>query len=248
MIETSLKRVLDELLLPKGFKRNSRGMPVYKKEVNGKPQEVGLRAGFTGGKDYAIYFNVPEEDTFYELSPICPLKNTYWWPQNLTQEHVNSLIHLIEFIVLGYFENRGNDELIKTRDVFISLLTDKNGFIEYEDCYWRTLDDFIQIVDTELLAAGTFSYIYASVWHKSLMRDDEEFHPKNVSRASSKLVGMDGVVDDAHSTIFSLFESDKMLNSNVIPHILNYFKNIKSIEDIRLSIKPEYKSYFNEIS
>lgn len=244
MANPHIKDILDYILLPEGFIRNSKGVPIYKRETQGALQEIGLRRGFSGGDDYAIYFNVPEDDTEYELSPVCPLKNTYWWPEKLDPKLSMILRDQIENVVLGYFRNKESINLTKVEDVFGVLIGDPYGFEAFDDGYWRIQEDYIHIIDVELLAAGTFAYIYATVWHKTLIENGELFEPDYVTRSASKVVGVNGIQSKESGSLFSLFNSKNKLNVEIITTILDYFSCVNTVIKVKENIRREYRSKF----
>src|SRR5262245_42732260 len=105
-LDRSLKTVVRAALEPFGFKSNRSGS-VYTRVQGGVHQMLGLRKSRTGGDDYAIYCqcgtSAEEPDISFELSPVAPLKNTYWWPALLTDQELGQLTHQFEQVALPFF-------------------------------------------------------------------------------------------------------------------------------------------------
>lgn len=244
-----LKELLDELLLPEGFQRNKRGLPVYKRELNGRPQEIGLRRSFTGGKEYAVYFEVPEEETSYELSHVCPLKNTFWWPDNLSDELEASLRSQIKQIAMHYFNSPPEPKVKGVEDIpaFRGLLELSSPFSYFEDGLWRMREGgLVDMVSVELLANNTIAYVYVIAWHQSLLAEGEECTPDNITRVTFRTVGNAALDKTSHRSYFRLgciVENSMVIEESICSVIAGYFESICSVEDVKDSVLPEYRKY-----
>ena len=245
MQETKLQDLLDTTLLPFGFERNKRGIPVYKRAFNGQTQEIGLRKGVTGGKEFSVYFEVPEEDTFYELSHLCPLKNSYWWPENLSEELANSLHKQLKDIALAYFNSNPKNSIANAHDIEVlqKLLLPENNFKKFEGGYWRIRGDVIDIIDIELLVNNLFAYIYLSVWHRELADENVEFNPKNITRITSCTTGNDRIDNNPNSTYFNVSKGLINITSQISSTITDYFDSIKTIDNVKDKVRPEFRCY-----
>ncbi len=245
MQEIKLKDLLDDTLLPFGFERNKRGIPVYKRDCNGQTQEIGLRKGITGEKEFSVYFEVPEEDTFYELSHLCPLKNSYWWPENLSEELANSLHKQLKDIALAYFNSNPENSITDAHDIeaLQELLLPENNFMKCEGGYWRIRGDVIDIVDVELLVNNLFAYVYLTVWHRDLVDGKEEFKPQNITRITSCSTGNNRIDDNPNSTYFTVSRGLVNISNQICPTITNYFGSIKTVDHVKEKVRPEFKCY-----
>jgi len=251
MSEIKLKELLDRELIPAGFERNKRGTPVYRRNRNGVIQELGLRKGRIG-KDVAIYFTVPEVHTFYELSAICPLKNTFWWPELLTQEMADSLVRQLHQIVLRYFNSPapGPEFQTPSKNHLEALMLESPPFIAFSDGLWRCRGDVIDIVDVESLVNGMFEYVYVSVWHRGLMSENEDVVPDNVSRLTSRTVGNHYIDAIPNSSLFYVgpgSETAECMQASIVATIAAYFEDIKTLEDVKAAVRPEFKQYLNSL-
>ncbi|MCE2573747.1 hypothetical protein [Motilimonas eburnea] len=242
-----LVQILDEELLATGFERSKCGIPIYKRTVNGNEQILGLRKGSSSSKEYSVYFEVPEEEHFYELSPLCPLKNSYWWPEELAASQERELRGLIKNVALVYFKSKGRTVLDGISEVKRLLENEKTPFKEAEECLWRVKGDLIEIVDFELLANDVFCYIYVTSWHKDLLDVGEEIHPENISRVASQTVAQCQIDSEPNTTIYS-YESFEMGTSGVAKRvndtIIGYFDSINTIDDVKRNIRKEYRYHF----
>ncbi len=244
-----LQRVLDEELGIYGFERNKRGASIYKRTVDGKLQTIGLRKSRSSSKEYVIYFEALAENTFYELSPVCPLKNSYWWSEELCQGQENKLRSLIRNIVVYYFNIQENNLTVHLDGLKHLLKNSRIPFQDSGDRLWRMRGDLIDIVDFELLVDCVFAYIYVTSWHKNLLDMEEIVHPENVSRVASQTVALNQIDETPNKTIYSSqsFEKSGINASESIKRtILNFFDSIHTVEDVKQYIRPEYKSLYEK--
>ncbi len=126
LAESQLLQTVAGVLCPEGFQIQRNGQ-FFEQAYGPLRFVVGFRASQCGGGDRAIFFTVwiPELDPepgnrksasdakftrvfpsfgVYELSPVAPLKNTYWWPLNgLSPELKMQLTSQLHTIVLPYF-------------------------------------------------------------------------------------------------------------------------------------------------
>jgi hypothetical protein len=106
MTDPTLLDVLQATLLPRGFAAtNARGR--FVRTVGVMRQVVGLRNG-RDGDGSAVYFLLEEgpagSDGSYELSPVAPFKNTWWWPSHLASHDAATLVVSLENQALAWFE------------------------------------------------------------------------------------------------------------------------------------------------
>jgi hypothetical protein len=236
-IEHSLLALLDGLLLPEGFTRNKN---VYRRQRQDKIQELGLRKSFSGDKTFALYFNVPEDDTFYELSPISPLKNTYWWPELLSDELAKTLTQQVKNIALAYFDRPSlNNATMLFLDALTGLEKLATPFRRFERGFWRTRGEVLDMLEVEFLADGTFAYLYASVWHADLLEKGEALCPYNASPITFHLIC------NGEQPLFQVAAFSASKTESIVLKIENYFSEIRTLADVKGKIRPEYARVLN---
>ena len=100
-----LTDVLRQVLEPHSFKRNRSGTQ-YSRTIDGVTQRVSLRKSRSGG-DMAMDCSMgkPEDDATLDiqLSPVAPLKNTYWWAATLDDGETKLVRDQLERVALPFF-------------------------------------------------------------------------------------------------------------------------------------------------
>lgn len=238
-VEHSLLALLDDILLPEGFIRSKN---LYRRQHQDKIQELGLRKSSTGDKAYALYFNVSEDDTFYELSPISPLKNTYWWPELLSDELANTLAQQVKSIALAYF-NRPS--LNNATDLFLDALAELEKlaipFQRFERGFWRIRGEVLDILEVEFLVDGTFAYLYASVWHADLLEEGETLCPYSTSPITFRLIC------NGEQPLFQVSAFTALIARSTILQVENYFSDIHTLADVKGKVRPEYANVLGRV-
>jgi hypothetical protein len=252
----TLVSLLDSLLLPAGFRRPPRSA-TYAREAGGVRQVVGLRKSRSGGKQCAVYFSseaapaAPAET--FELSPVAPLKNTYWWPAELSDEEASALRRQIEGVALAYFRADAahfDEETAQTsaHAALGALTAAKPPFVRVGDSYWRRRGGLFDVVDVEFLARSRFAFIYVCVWHETLESGAVPQGPDEISRVTSRTVGRGAIDAEPNTTLFFLGPGDELAaaveQAEIVATCLAFFQTIVSSDDVLGQIRPEYRQFF----
>lgn len=252
----TIAECLDALLLPKGFRR-VKPAPVYERVEAGFRQTVGVRKSRTAHDEYAIHFSMhmsPEcVERSYELSPIAPLKNTYWWPKRLTESDAAALRTQVEQVALAYFHALperfdANAAEASLHSRLTALTTADPPFASTGRTYWRRRGPMIDIVDLELLAEGRFAFVYLAAWHSALTAGIDEPLPDGVTRAASRTVGVGAVDCEPNTTLFYLGPPyagvARVEDADIAAVALRYFESIDTVDDVLQHVRPEYRHHF----
>jgi len=254
MPPSNIATFLDALLLPDGFRRKEQ---VYTREEAGVLQEIGIRKSRTGGN--AVYFSAslgPNETLGpYQLSPVAPLKNTYWWPTQLAAADRSTLEQQIKSIALpffsarpgAFFESRAESHV---HSQLARLVEADPPFARVGDAYWRMRGEVIDVVDVEFLAENRFVFIYVSVWHTGLSPGEPFLGPDDVTRVASRTVGSRAVDTEPNATIFFLGPSypgtTRIEDAAVADVAIKFFEGVQWVRDVFEQIRPEYRHHFEE--
>jgi len=227
---------------------------VLERSEGGDRQVVGLRSGHSGGMR-AVYFFLAsggaDPSHTEELSPVAPFKNTYWWPRLLSPDETASLAVQIETVVLPFFVATPLEPGEAEKRIAVSLDALQSAeppFTRTGLTWWRTRGPIIDLVEAEPLAEGRFANVYVAVWHADLAAGLEGPLPEGVTRVASCTVGVGGIDAEPNATLFYLGPTGTAatpLGAADLPAvILPYFATIRSVEDVRNAIRPEYRSYY----
>lgn len=247
---------LDALLLPKGFRR-IKPAPAYERMEAGVRQIVGVRKSRTASDEYAIHFSMqtlPDgAECRHELSPVAPLKNTYWCPKRLTEADAAVLRAQIEQIALAYFHARPDRFDARAAETSLharlaALTTADPPFARTGHTYWRRRGPMIDLVDIELLAEGRFAFIYVAAWHSALTAGIDEPLPDGVTRAASRTAGIGAIDHEPNTTLFYLGPphagATRVDDADVAAVALRYFESIDTVDDVLRQVRPEYRHHF----
>lgn len=254
MPPSNITTFLDALLLPEGFRRKEQ---VYIREEAGVQHSIGIRKSRSGGN--AVYFSVspgPNETLGpYQLSPVAPLKNTYWWPTQLAAADRSTLEQQIKSIALpffsarpgAFFESRAESHV---HSQLARLVEADPPFARVGDAYWRMRGEVIDVVDVEFLAENRFVFIYVSVWHTGLSPGEPFLGPDDVTRVASRTVGSRAVDTEPNATIFFLGPSypgtTRIEDAAVADVAIKFFEGVQWVRDVFEQIRPEYRHHFEE--
>lgn len=256
MERVALVSLLDALLLPARFSRPPRGA-TYSREAGGVRQVVGLRKSRSGGKQYAVFFSsettaaAPAET--FELSPVAPLKNTYWWPAELSDEEASALRRQIDGVALAYFRADSasfSEETAQARaDAVLGALTAAHPpFARVGDSYWRRRGGVFDVVEIEFLAHSRFAFIYVCVWHEALESGAEPQGPDEITRVASRTVGRGAIDAEPNTTLFFLGPGGEtaagLEQAQIVATCLAFFETVVSRDDVLGQIRPEYRQFF----
>jgi hypothetical protein len=254
---TKIKDLMDAVLLPRGFKRARSGL-AYSREQDGAVHRVAGRKSRHGGPERDIHFQFvldgEEAPDSHGLSPVAPLKNTYWWQDELPPEEVEALAPQLEQIALPFFHamTAGFDRDEARSRVLgeLDALTDATPpFVREGTCWWRQRGPIIDMVDVEFLAEGVFAQVYASVWHTSLAAGIDGPPPDRVTRVTATTLSLDGPEAPPHSALFCLGPPHEGARSfdgaAVVALALARFDRVHSVDDVKAMVQPVYRPYMD---
>lgn len=256
MTNRSVTSLLDSLLLPAGFCRPPRGS-IYTREEGHLRQMVGIRKSRSGDRRCAVYFasSSSPSDTpdAFELSPVAPLKNTYWWPAELSDQEAASLRQQIETLAMAYFRADAvhfDEETAQTRlhSALCALTSADPPFVRAGGTYWRRRGGVIDLVDIEFLAHNRFAFVYVCVWHDALEPGTAPTAPEEITRVASRTVGRGAIDAEPNTSWFhlgpELEPAEAVELAEIVPTCLAYFQAIVSKADVLEQIRPEYRHHF----
>lgn len=102
----TVESLLDEALRAHGFSQARRAVR-WRRPAGANDQVVGLRRSRSGDGGVAVFMGewpqAATEGPSFELSPMVPLSNTYWWPAALGDDDVRQLRAQVDRVVLPFF-------------------------------------------------------------------------------------------------------------------------------------------------
>lgn len=252
MTDPTLLDVLRATLLPRGFAATkTRGR--FVRTIGGMRQVVGLRRE-RGGDGNAVYFLLEEgpagSEGSFELSPVAPFKNTWWWPSRLASHDAATLVVSLENQVLAWFEawEQGFDPVAGAAGLFAQLapLQDaRPAFQQQGDTWWRVRGEVIDLVDVERVGGGVFAFVYLGHWHASLGEGFDAQAPEAVSRIASTTIGegrLDGV---PNATLFHLGADAQdgfaVASPALVATALRSCEAVVTRDDVLAKVRPEYR-------
>lgn len=250
----ALDALIDAILLPHGFERPRRGQR-WVRRAGGLDHVVGLRRS-RSGNGTAVWFEAARDGaplgTALELSPVAPLRNTWWWPSPLEIGDAEALRNQFQQIVLPYFAALPLDREAVEEEIaamLAPLTALAPAFVHDGQVHWRRRDGVIDLVVTELLADGCFVQIWFAVWHESLANGLSGEPPAGVTMAASHLVGRDGLdgapLQAIHRTRGT--DPDYRLDGAALSRAAaDWFARIHTVDDVRAQIRPEYRQHFED--
>lgn len=250
----SLVSVLDRRLRPLGFDRG-RSRTAWVRESDARRHVVGIRHSRSGGGLRAVLFHtVPARDEEpFEISPVAPFKNTYWWATDPAPEDIARLCTQIDRVVLPYFRtlDAGFDPADALTTLFSALDALRSAeppFSRSDTTFWRRRGPLFDLVDVEPVAGGVFTYVYVSVWHADLSAGSDDAAPTGITRAASITLGPDGIDPTPNESLFPIgppvagtitFDPCALVRS-----ALAYFASIDSVDAVLARVRPEYREHF----
>jgi hypothetical protein len=252
MTDPTLLDVLQATLLPRGFAAtNAHGR--FVRTVGVMRQVVGLRNGHDGDGS-AVYFLLEEgpagSDGSYELSPVAPFKNTWWWPSHLASHDAATLVVSLENQALAWFEawEQGFDPAAGAAGLLAQLepLQDAlPAFRQRGDTWWRVRGEVIDLVDVERVAGGVFTFVYLAHWHACLGEGFDAQAPEAVSRIASTTIGegrLDGV---PNATLFHLGADAQdgfaVPSPALVSTALRSCEAVLTRDHVLAKVRPEYR-------
>ena len=252
----SLNTALQAALEPLGFKRNRSGTR-FTRTIEASLQTLGLRKSRTGDRESAIYCSMgPSEDEVeiaIELSPVAPMKNTYWWPAMPSDIELRQLHEQLERVVVPFFSAVPalfDEQLARTKahSQLERFLNCESPFARKDDSYWRRRGPLIDIVDVEFLAQARFAFVYVASWHESIADGIDGEPPEGVTRTASTTLGVGGADAIPNTTLYFLGPEGQAGNrigdTDLVGVALAYFASIQIADDVFERIRPEYRRFF----
>lgn len=256
MADPTLTDVLRATLLPRGFNTTqTRGQ--FVREMRGLHQVVGLRKGSKGAVGSAVYFRVEGGPAgsggSFELSPVAPFKNTWWWPTRLASHDAATLVVSVENPVLAWFEawEGGFDPATGAAALFRHfepLLALQPAFRHRDQTWWRVRGEVIDLLEVEFVADGVFAFVHFACWHASLGEGFDVDRPEAVSRVASTTIG-DGRLDGVpNTTLFHLAADAEdgfpIPSPRIVETALRSFDGVVSRDDVLARVRPESRHHY----
>lgn len=247
--------VLDAALLPHGFTRARRGT-TWRRMRGALEQQVGLRRSRTGEGAAAVHFAetapgaVPQHS--FELSPVAPLSNTYWWPAQPSAAVAQALREQIERIVMPFFAAPAIDTAAVAQRVhgpMAPLRHDEPPFAcSAEGVWWRQRGRLIDLVVPERLALDRFVRLWVAVWHQDLPQGLSGGVPEGVTHAAAHVLGTDGLDGEPLCALFALHTAETRADAwaeaapHLLPAALAWFATLRSPADVLAQLRPEFRA------
>lgn len=228
----------------------------YVRETSGLRQTVGIRKSRNVPGEGAVYFAVERSGSddvrSFDISPVAPFKNTFWWSNESSDVEWDSLLRQLKNVALPFFklhESPFDERLTQARvhDDFKRLTTLAAPFARVDNAYWRKRGDIYDVIDVEFLGDSAFAFVYASVWHIALWRDADHISgPADISRVASQTVGLKELDLVPNTTLFYLgpaCEGTVRIDADaIIPLVLDHFARVTTPSDVWTYVRPEYRS------
>lgn len=253
----SLNLVLDRLLRPAGFERG-RSRTAWVRRSGPYRHEVGLRRGKSGADQVAVTFHAmsaaDSEGCVFEVSPVAPFKNTYWWPSEPSPQDREQLATQIDRIVLPYFRavELPLDGAAAVSALMTALRTHRDADPPLQctgTTLWRQRGQVFDLLDLEPVGGGVFAYVYVSVWHADLTAGIDSPDPEGITRAASITLGPDGADPTPNASIFHLGPPDVGVTvpdpASLLRTALAFFASVETAEDVLARVRPEYREFFH---
>jgi hypothetical protein len=255
MTGTPLFTVLHNMLGPHGF-TSKKTSGKFVRETASTREVVGFRKSRTGGGESAVYFELTGGPSgsgqAYELSPVVPLKNTYWWPAVLTAEEAAILTAQLQTIALRYFDawSRGfsPDQAESALHGRLRCLLEASPPMRRQgNLYWRQRADILDVVEIEPLAGGVFAFVYVAVWHRLLADGFDPERPGDATRVASTTLSGQSVDPYPNATLIYLGPdagTSEALDS-LGTTALQFLARIGTRDDVLLMIREDYRNHYS---
>lgn len=247
---STVESVLDEALRAHGFSRARRAVR-WRRPAGANDQVVGLRRSRSGDGGVAVFMGewpqAATEGPSFELSPVAPLSNTYWWPAALGDDDVRQLRAQVERVVLPFFACAARSAVEAANAVQAGLQTLRQAqppFTQAADgVWWRERDAVIDLLIPELLAQERFVRLWVAVWHRELPQGLSGDIPGGVTHAAAHTVGRDGIDGDPVQALFVLQGPGGWAQAApaLLASALGHLEPIRSADDVLRQVRDEYR-------
>lgn len=247
--------LLDGLLQPLGFKRARSSGLTYLRTLGRSVHRIAGRKSRHGGppeRDIHFLWSKDGEEVLagHGLSPVAPLKNTYWWPDLLSPGEAATLTAQVEQIALPFFhaqDSAFDAEAARARvfEALDRLQAATPPFVRDGHCWWRQRGPIIDMVDVEFLADEVFALAHASVWHTALAAGIDGPPPDRVTRVTALALNPDGPEAPPHTALGYLgpaCEGVRPFDGAVlVARALDHFARVHSVDEVRALVQPIYR-------
>lgn len=251
----AVEAVLDAALHPHGFTRARRGT-TWRRRSGAIEHQVGLRRSRSGEGGVAVHFAeaaagaVPQVS--FELSPVAPLSNTFWWPAQPSAVQARALREQIERIVLPFFAAPALDAAAVEHHVHAPLAPLRHCEPAFacsvEGVWWRERGRLIDLVLPQRLALDRFVQPWVAVWHHELPQGLSGGVPDGVTHAAAHTLGTDGLDGEPLCALFALHTAEAQADAwaeaapGLLPAALAWFATLRSPADVLAQVRPELQA------